>query len=104
MTHHDLPPPPRQDIVSNLLTGVGLMILMGGLVVGIVIATDSLNTAQFARTTAWLFPTLFVGMGAILVGVILRFSAILASLRLRLRAMRSDLPALVNNYERGERR
>lgn len=103
MTHHDIPPPPRQDIVSNLLTGFGLMILMGGLAVGIVVSASSLDTALFTRTTAWLTPVLFIGIGAILVGVILRFSAILASLRLRLRAMQSDLPALIHN-ERGETR
>jgi len=44
-------------------------------------------------------PTAFAGIGALLTGVILRFDSILASLRLRLDAMRDYLPNLINTNQ-----
>jgi hypothetical protein len=95
MAHSNLPAPTRQATASTVLAASGLVLVLGGLVVGIVLSTDSLDVRELTRTSAWLVPALFLGIGTLLAGVILRFVAILASLRLRLAALREHLPALI---------
>lgn len=99
MKPNTLPPEPLASSISNGLALVGVMLLMASLVAGIVLSTDALNVLETSRTMAWLFPTAIAGIGALLTGVILRFDSILASLRLRMDAMREHLPALMNTNE-----
>lgn len=91
-----LPPQPREARASNVLATIGLTLLVGGLVTGIVLASGSLDPRELTRTSAWLFPLLMAGIGTLLTAVVLRFAAILASLRLRIDAMRTHLPQLIH--------
>jgi len=98
MTHRTLPREPRASSTSTALAVVGLLLVTMTLVAGIVLSTNALDVREGARTTAWLFPTAIAGIGALLTAVILRFASILASLRLRIDAMRDHLPALITTY------
>jgi hypothetical protein len=102
MTRHTFPAVPRQSSISSTLAVTGLVLVTGSLVAGIVLSTDTLDVPETARTMAWLFPAAIAGVGALLVGVILRFSAVLASLGLRIDAMRDHLPALIHTTEGGK--
>ena len=95
MTRRTLPPEPRTSSTSSGLAVVGVLLVMASLVAGIVLSTDALDVREGARTMAWLFPTAIAGIGALLAAVIPRFAAVLASLRLRIDAMRDHLPALI---------
>lgn len=99
MTQHTLPPEPRASSISSGLAVAGVMLVMASLVAGIVLSTDALDVREGSRTMAWLLPAAFAGIGALLTGVILRFDSILASLRLRLDAMRDHLPNLINTNQ-----
>lgn len=99
MKRNTLPPEPLASSISNGLALVGVILLMASLVTGIVLSTDALDVREGSRTMAWLFPTQVAGIGALLTGVILRFDSILASLRLRMDAMREHLPTLINTNE-----
>jgi len=100
MTQQTLPAVPRQSSISSVLAAVGLMLVMASLVAGVTLSVDALDVGETSRTMAWLFPVAIGGIGALLTAVILRFSAILASLRLRLDAMRDHLPALIDSNQR----
>ena len=95
MTQRTLPREPRASSTSSALAVAGLLLVMATLVAGIVLSTSALDVRESARTAAWLFPTAIAGIGALLTAVILRFAAILASLRLRIDAMRDHLPDLI---------
>ncbi len=96
MTRTDnIPPEPDQRQIATALAAVGLTLLAGGLVAGLVLAAGSLDPRELARTSAWLFPLLMTGIGTLLTAVILRFAAILPALRLRIDAMRTNLPELI---------
>lgn len=96
MTSHHLPPEPRASFISTVLAVVGVMLVMTALVGGISVSTDALDMREGARTMAWLLPTAFGGIAALLTAVILRFDSILASLGLRMGAIRDHLPTLIN--------
>lgn len=95
-TEH-LPPQPRQAQLSSVLAVIGMTLLAAGLVTGIVLAAGSLDPRELTRTSAWLFPLLVTGIGALLSAVILRFAAVLGALRLRMDAMRIRLPQLIDD-------
>lgn len=95
-TEH-LPPQPRQAQLSSVLAAAGIALLTAGLVTGIVLASGSLDPRELTRTSAWLFPLLIAGIGTLLGAVILRFAAVLASLRMRMDAMRTHLPQLIHD-------
>ncbi len=101
MTQHRLPPEPRTGSISTAFVVAGLILVMVSLVAGIVLSADAFDVRETSRTMAWLFPTGIAGIGALMIGVILRFDSILTALRLRMSAMRDHLPALINTNEKG---
>ena len=98
MAQHQPPPEPRASSMSTALAVIGVMLVMSTLVAGVSVSADALDIREGSRTMAWLLPTAFAGIAALLTAVILRFDSILASLGLRMGAMRDHLPALINTH------
>jgi hypothetical protein len=99
MAQRTLAPEPQASSISSALAAVGLTLVTASLVAGIVLSTDALDVREGSRTMAWLFPVAIAGIGALLTAVILRFDSILASLRLRIGAMRDHLPDLIDTNQ-----